>query len=768
MFRFGRNARYNDPYRRLRDTARNFVRSSNARVVTASGFGGSGGSFGGSGSLGGSSDPFGAGSGGMDPLSSGMGGAGGGQGYTNDRFNPVFDHLEEGTVLEDWIARDGAGMDLMYRRIYLRDPTLGPGVDLIRSLPWSSYQLTGIDDPAILDIFNQTVESMNVELLMPDITGDMLVYGKSVSSLVFDSRKGIFSGVVPHNADFIRITPVPVYGVDPLCDYKMTPGVKKFLTSTDPRARDARQMLPAAFIEAGAQDSGFLPLDPVSTVYLARKLGSTDSIGTSLLTRALYFWAIEKALLNAQLTSTRRRSRSLAHIVAGIDGTWNPTPEEMDGLAAMVIQANEDPVGGVIATRTGVSINEPLGGGSDFYKWSDELELFAKYKMQSIGISDALINGDATYANAEQARSVFVEGLANLRSRITHAFFTKKVFPTISRLHGFVKRSKAELNHRIRTTSTSSYQEAYSRYLSGGKTAVTGSGFGRLTHRNTAMDSANLIIPGFSWAKQLKPTQDEELFAILERLKQNDYPVTLSQWAQAAGFQADPDTIKSEVEKDALLRREIQAIQEPPEKAADVTDEAPAEEDLQDIDQILDEVPEASPEQPTGEEVVQQSVSPRKTSRIRTLTDLPIWGAGKSCQGLTQREASRVMASLLKQEGQEILRDPEGLKTKLEARLGARKGGILMYCLNRIGLTRLSVSPQTAQLVVAGLKSRLARHKNLSTDQALLEGRTYEAELQHLDAMLKGKIKRPRKSQLAGKLSAPPVITAHTFAGRPD
>ena len=64
MFRFGRNARYNDIYRRSRDSARDFVTSSNrnGRVVTASGFGssGGGGGFGGGGS--GGSDPFSGGS----------------------------------------------------------------------------------------------------------------------------------------------------------------------------------------------------------------------------------------------------------------------------------------------------------------------------------------------------------------------------------------------------------------------------------------------------------------------------------------------------------------------------------------------------------------------------------------------------------------------------------------------------------------------------------------------------------------------------------
>ena len=379
MFKFGRYARPPGPYDKYKEPlsmvpARqsSLITGSRSRVEANGGGAGFGNSFGGSSAAGGAGNGSG--------FVNGAGGspAGGNAfqgGYNNDRYNPVYDQLEEGTVLEDWIPRDGAGLDMLFRRIYLRDPTIGPGIDIIRSLPWSDYNLEGIEDKGIMRVYEDCMEALQVQLLMPDITGDYLTIGRNIVSLIFDGRKGIFSGVVPHDPDFIRVTPLPVYGFDPLCDFKLSPGFKRFLNSTDPRAVDARKALPPAFLEAANKEQGFLPLDPVSTIYMARKASQHDSVGTSLLTRVLYFWAIEKALLNAQMTSTRRRARSFIHLVAGIDNVWEPTAGELDSLAGMLIQANEDPVGGVVATRTGVTISEPVGGGADFYKWSDELEL---------------------------------------------------------------------------------------------------------------------------------------------------------------------------------------------------------------------------------------------------------------------------------------------------------------------------------------------------------------------------------------------------------
>jgi len=254
--------------------------------------------------------------------------------------------------------------------------------------------------------------------------------------------------------------------------------------------------------------------------------------------------------------------------MAGIDNVWEPQREELDALAGMIISANEDPVGGVIATRTGVTINEPVSGGADFYKWSDELDLFSKYKMHAIGISEALLSGDTTYNNAEQARSVFVENLATMRFRIVHKMFYQGLFPTLSRLHGFQKRTRAEIDHNIRITP--SVESA--RLPVWARNNMSQYESNRLTVRKSMqIPISDLLIPQIDWSKQLKPNQDEKYLDILEKLKNNDYPVTLKQWAQAAGL--NPDTIAQDAAADKKMRAKIEGIEvntaPPPDEAGD-------------------------------------------------------------------------------------------------------------------------------------------------------------------------------------------------------
>ena len=1187
MFKFGKYAIPPSPYSKYREgrmvtsgkqSSKGVVGSKSRIVADASG-------------------SFGVNMGGASPNSSASSGGGsigpqsGTSGYNVDRYNPVFDQLEEGSILEDWIPRDAAGLDLLFERIYLRDPTIGPGIDIIRNLPWSDFVLEGIEDPEVLKIYQECMESLNVQLLMPDITRDFLVLGKQISSLIFDERRGIFSGIVPHDPDFIRITPLPVSGFDPICDFKLSPGFKKFLLSDDPRMMDARKALPTAFLDAAKNQSGFLPLDPVSTIYLARKASTKDNIGTSLLTRTLYFWAIEKALLNAQLSSTRRRSRSFMHIKAGIDNIWEPTPEEMDALAGLVIQVNEDPVGGVIATRTGVDISEPVGGGADFYKWSDELELFAKYKMQCIGISDALLSGDAcmvgdtliptekglfkiselgdpngdtwqdlnlkvasrygqetvvkwlnngvkptflvrteqgnkvqctanhpllvfnestgqtewkrtdelkvgdtlcistkplysieklalnlkdwekpkgprghskeiskpevmtpdlafllgvivaegtvyknqvripntdpalldkcekiirevfglesqkyvnfdpetqerefskkksweliassnilvdyllqmgvvnkslderpvsyhkeipwavlkadvecwkaylaghiegdgswgvrcaiisfsekvinqvsamlnamgylpkisdtrveiqrvesnflyeqikhhmvskkpavfegetkarnrfgipleywknilenrkvsssnkgmrffngketvtvtgmqviseehrmlydriaegrytefledlkkialedykklvelieckylftkvesisyageaqvfdlsvkegrepafvanglvvhnTYNNAEQARSVFVETLANLRARIVNKFFMQKTFPIIARLHGFVKRSRAELDHRIRTTSVHSATLPNWARMN----QVTSN---KLTQRKAMqIPVGDLIVPTINWTKQLKPNQDEKALEILERLKQNEYPTTLAQWASAAGY--DPRNLEIEAQKDQELRKKISKLQE---------EAAPAEEgnaggEDQDTEEFFKELEQenegGAPEgESGGTEPVQQSVYGKLRDlgkrTVNSMNQMAIWKNGY-CGPLGKAEAAKVAARLLREKNPEILNDQRALLGYLQDKLGAEKAKVMAYCLGRIGVARLPVDSKTAHVIASSARDAMNKHTVFSSKSALLDMRRYQAEIEFLVALTKDK-----------------------------
>lgn len=470
-------------------------------------------------------------------------------GYQINRFNPAYDRLEEGSVIEDWIPRDLAGINKMFRIIYARDAICGPAIDIQSNLPWSEFDIQGVEDPAIRKFYEDAAQIFGDKAQeMPAMTTEFLVLGRFCASLLFSESKGYWTDFVPHDSDFLTITPIPVRGFDPKLDLMLSPGNRQFINSMDYRDQAATRVLPAHLI-AQMRSGQPLPLDPLNTLYLHRKTSPTDFVGTSLLTRILPFWALEKALMNATVTAARRRASNILHLTIGIEDKWEPTQEEMEDVAGLFIQADEDPVGAVVATRTGVEASEIRDAGS-LWKWSDEWSNFAEGKMRGLGISEALLAGDATYNNMDQAKSTFVEQVKTMREYITQNTYYK-LFKILARAHGFRKRKQADLDHRVRTNPAEKPPEDEIKIRS----------YEDINLKDLAHDEAleipeeDLIIPKVHWRKSLEPEGDREYLDILESIADKGVPIPIRVWAARAGY--DIDEAMDMLDDDAKLRERI-------------------------------------------------------------------------------------------------------------------------------------------------------------------------------------------------------------------
>ena len=109
------------------------------------------------------------------------------------------------------------------------------------------------------------------------------------------------------------------------------------------------------------QRGGIVELDPVDTLFVARKTFLHDYIGTSLYTRVLPYFALEQNLITGTLLASRRRQRSILHLNVGLDDVWEPEAAEIDEIINLFMQADEDPVGAIVGTRKGVEVNEVRG-----------------------------------------------------------------------------------------------------------------------------------------------------------------------------------------------------------------------------------------------------------------------------------------------------------------------------------------------------------------------------------------------------------------------
>lgn len=432
--------------------------------------------------------------------------------HTTERYSPIHDRLDEGTVVDEWVPRDSIGILRMLTNIYHRDDVGGPMVDLFRQIAWSDYDVTGMVDDSKLQLFQDCAQAMNLEVLMPDMSAMFMVLGRETGSLLWDSRQGMFTDYIAHDPAFTKIRPMPVYGVQPLVDLMPSPGWRDFATSTDPRIVQVRSTLPNHILKEMA-GSGFVPLDPINTVLLRRRALSNDSVGTSIYSRLINFLAVQNALIDSTVLTLRRSSAGFIHVKVGKDN-WLASDEIIDSVGAMFMAAEEDRGGGIVATRDGIEYQREGSRASDMVKWSDEYPILTEGKMRALGISDAFLSGDSTYSNMDTARSVFIERIKAFRNTMTNQFVYRRLFATMARAHGLIKPERNSPQGR-RQASMMPY------------------------HKAMQVPFNRLDIPEIKWKKSLHAVGDEGALAILDHMKEVGLPVTKRHYAAAGGFDLD-------------------------------------------------------------------------------------------------------------------------------------------------------------------------------------------------------------------------------------
>lgn len=446
----------------------------------------------------------------------------------------------------------------IYRDMYLNDAIGGGAVDLISQLPFSDFSLGGMSTGdkrslAVMDAFNETIERLNIRTFIPELTVDYLVLGAHCSSLLYNSTTKKFTDVMPHAVENLTIEPLPFYSQDPIITAKFPDEVRRVLTRTNSKRIDRlRTFLGEAVIDKLC--GGALELDPLSTVYVPRTTYTNQDRGTSYFRRLLPIYLIEKSLFRGTLVESARRQRGIMHITAGDGDQWVPTPQDMEYINQLFMDADSDPLGAIITTRQGIDINEIRQGG-DFWKVTDFQDSVIQHKLKALNISETLLSGDASYATADANLTVFVDFLRTFRDNITRRFLYNKIFPLVSLINGFTidRHGKLKINPSLIDSMTT--EDVLFRLNDGSK----------------------LFIPPVNWNKQLKPEGDTAYIELLNSMSEKGVPVPLRVMAAAGGFNLE-DLLKQK-EEDLDIRKRIKdyadaisALNPPPADGAESSD----------------------------------------------------------------------------------------------------------------------------------------------------------------------------------------------------
>lgn len=415
---------------------------------------------------------------------------------------------------------DSTTLAYFYRDIYLYDNVGGSTVDIMSVFPFSDWELRGLSEKD-LQPFETGVERLNLRELLPQISTSYLTDGYYCGSLVYDAAAKNFMDILTHDALQCSVSPSPFNNIDPSIRVTVSGPTIEFLNSTSDYAKKYMATMPRGFMEMLRE--GAFVLDPLTTMFVGRR-SLTDRAYQSYLHRLLPMYLIEKTMYRGTLTEANRRQRAMTHVTAG-DDLWTPTGEELRILGQLFQDAERDPLGGWITTRNAVQAQD-LRPGGDFWKWTDMSDTMTPYKLRALGISEALLSGDSSYAAAESAYSTFLETCDAYRTHITNSTFYKRIFPLIAVANGrFKDKSKAK-----------------------GATDIVNFLFNSTNHEN-------LLMPTVHWHKDLTGKTEDNMMETLEKLDEKGIPVPIKMWLAAAGI--DKDTLVRDAKENDLLKKAL-------------------------------------------------------------------------------------------------------------------------------------------------------------------------------------------------------------------
>ena len=490
-------------------------------------------------------------------------------------FAPLYHDLLYNNIGQFQTPRAKQTHNKLMRQIYDFDPIAGPAIDLYSDLPWSSFDIGGISDPAILHIYEDALNNLKLEHYLPQITANYLVYGRICLHFLFDAGPGVWTNFILHDDDDIRITPVPLLNEDPLVDLMPSASLKAFIMSKDERAGVYKNMFPGDLIDKIERGEP-IPMDNSNTLYLPRRSMASDHLGTSMFSRIIGLITLERALFNASVSRAQRSAGTIRILKmgrSGIDG-WLPTDEEVTSAVTSLMMAEEDPVASIVGFKTSdVTVESIAGSGQDaLWKISDENAYIEAAKMKALGLSETMLSGDATYNNLDTSLSIFLEKVKTMRDFFTRKIIIERVFEPLAKAHGFYQKDSLTKGRSLQP-----------RGFMGGKVQIKD------------VSDSKLILPTIQWTKPLEPRMDSSLIELLDKAEEKGLPITLRKWATATG--QNISEIQGQVADDIKLRKEFAEYQKQKES---IGQEAPSgDEDLSEMGPLGEE-PSEPEETPSG------------------------------------------------------------------------------------------------------------------------------------------------------------------------
>lgn len=349
-------------------------------------------------------------------------------------------------VLHQWIEH--------YYRFH---PLVGNAIEIHSQLPISRFALTGVEDPAVMDVYQVMVEDINLLDNMYAFLKCWWLFGEVMPYFWWSEDYNRFVDMT-----FIDTSAVRVIGHylawseegESVTRYELKPDdyLMRLVHSSDPFDRMVQQYIDADILHA-VRHGLSLDLDPFSTEMVCNRAMAWDLRGTSIV------MGILKDLIYSDTLRTMQNAIALGHIMPkwvwklgspGPDG-YMPTDGDLQAFRELLLQANQDPQFSII-THFAVS-TDVIGSSGKVMPIVNELEWVDKRILTRLFTNKSITSGEGpTYATASVAMRAMMSRYLPIRVMMED-LFARKLFLPVALANDFYKRKKADLSHNVRTST---------------------------------------------------------------------------------------------------------------------------------------------------------------------------------------------------------------------------------------------------------------------------------------------------------------------------
>lgn len=206
--------------------------------------------------------------------------------------------------------------------------------------------------------------------------------------------------------------------------------------------------------------------------------------------------------------------------------TFMPPPEYGDKVLRMITQSEMD-VHSWLVMLNCVQF-ELVGVQEQVMSINAHYDLIERVKLSALGVSRALINGEANYSASAAGLTIFMQRLQAIRTMFTREWLIPKFFGVLAEAREWVKPTEAEVAHGVRVKR--SHQEK--------------------------LDRGMYIKPNIEWSKSLDSKVDADRANILAQLEQGGI-VKFSSRTKYAAVGLDRDTEWRQIKQEAAEARKV-------------------------------------------------------------------------------------------------------------------------------------------------------------------------------------------------------------------